>query len=72
MDAEQQQENNNRQGQPSRNLQQVYTLSAKKVVVEWMVEDSTWNIERRLISRAIQAFSEHFRGSPKANYMKAY
>ena len=27
-----------------------------KIVVEWMVEDLTLNIERRLISRAIQAF----------------
>jgi hypothetical protein len=72
MGAEHQQENHVRLGQSSRKLQQVCTLSAKKAVVEWMVEDSTWNTERRLISRAIQAFPKHFRGSPRANYMKAY
>jgi hypothetical protein len=72
MDAEQEQDNNDRQGQSSRSLQQVCILSAKKAVVEWMVEDSTLNTERRLISRAIQAFPEHFRGNPKTNYMKAY
>jgi hypothetical protein len=72
MDAEHQQEYNDRQGQSLLKLQQVCTLSAKKAVVEWMVEDSTWNTERRLICREIQVFPEHFRGSPKANYMKAY
>jgi hypothetical protein len=41
-------------------------------MVEWMVKDSTWNTERRLISWAIQAFLKLFQGSPKANYMKAY
>jgi hypothetical protein len=44
----------------------------RKAVVEWMVEDSILNTQRRLISRAIQAFPEHFRVSPKANYMNAY
>jgi hypothetical protein len=72
MDAEHQQENNDRQGQSSRKLQQVRILFTKKAMVEWMVKDSTWNTERRLISRAIQAFPKLFQGSPKANYMKAY
>ena len=41
LDVKHQQDNHVRLGQSSQKLQQVCTLSAKKAVVEWMVEDST-------------------------------
>ena len=71
MEVEYQQENNRQEGRPSRKLQHVCTLSAKKKVVEWMIEDATLNTERRLMCRTIQAFPEYFRGNAKANHMKA-
>ena len=71
MEAEHQQENNRQEGRPSQKLQHVCILSAKKKVVEWMVEDATLNTERRLMCRTIQAFPEYFRGNAKANHMKA-
>ena len=71
MEVEHQQENNRHEGRPSQKLQHVCTLSAKKKVVEWMIEDATLNIERRLMSRTIEAFPEYFRGNAKANHMKA-
>ena len=69
MEAEHQQQNNRQEGRPSQKLQHVCTLSTKKKVVEWRIEDATLNTERRLMSRTIQAFLEYFQGNAKANHI---
>lgn len=54
-----------------RNLQQVSTLTVRKTVIKWMIEDVALHGVAGLSRRTIRTFPEHFRGQKSANTMKA-
>lgn len=51
----------------SRLLQQVTPIATRKIIVVWMLEDSTLHGVVGLSARTIQAFPTHFRGKRSAN-----
>ena len=54
-----------------RHLQQVSTLSVRKSVILWMIEDEALRGREGLNARTIQQFPEHFRGHRSSNLVKA-
>jgi hypothetical protein len=47
------------------------TLTTRKTVITWMVQDDSLNNNPGLYGRTIQAFPEHFRGQKTANVVRA-
>jgi len=52
-------------------LQQVSTLSVRKSIILWMIEDEALRGREGLNARTIKQFPKHFRGQRPANLVKA-